>query len=166
MANQQSFTPDEWTLLRTVPSFVAGGIAAAEPSGIFGSIKEASAGVRTVMTALASGKNLELFGALAADGSIPGMPDPKVLLGEGPRDAQISHFKAAVLERVKAASAVVGQKASPEEAAAYRAMIAEVAQNAAEATKEGGFLFFGGTRVSPAEQTFIGEVKGALGLPA
>ena len=44
MAKQDAFTPEEWTQLRLVPSLIAGGTAAADPSGLFASVKEAAAG--------------------------------------------------------------------------------------------------------------------------
>lgn len=47
---------------------------------------------------------------------------------------------------------------------AYRQMLVDVAQRAAEASKEGGFLGFGGVRVSDKEQAFITEVKKTVGL--
>jgi hypothetical protein len=43
-------------------------------------------------------------------------------------------------------------------------MLVGAAQKAAEASKEGGFLGFGGVRVSDAEHAFISEVKRAVGL--
>ena len=116
MAKQDAFSSDEWALLRLAPTLVSAGVAAAEPSGIFSSIKEAAAGAGAMKEALAAGSGNELFAALAADGSIPGMPDPKALLGEGTREQQIDNFKAAVLERVRQAVALVAQKASPAEA--------------------------------------------------
>ena len=164
MAKQDAFTAEEWTLLRLVPSLVSGGTSAADPSGIFASIKEATAGAAGMAEAFKANSALELFGALAADKSIPGMPDPKSLLGEGSREQQMANFKSAVLDRVKSAVELVARKASPAEAEAYRAMLAGVAQKAAEASKEGGFLGFGGVRVSNAEQAFIVEVKQAAGL--
>ncbi len=164
MAKQDAFTAEEWTLLRLAPSLVSGGTSAADPSGIFASIKEAAAGAAGVAEALKADAALELFSALAADKSIPGVPDPRTLLGEGTREQQLANFKAAVLERVKAAVDLVVRKASPAEADAYRAMLAAVAQKAADASKEGGFLGFGGVRVSDAEQAFISEVKKAAGL--
>jgi len=39
-----------------------------------------------------------------------------------------------------------------------------VAEKVASASKEGGFLGFGGVRVSNAEQSFLNEVKAALQL--
>src|SRR5262249_37988919 len=133
MTKQDTFTADEWTLLRIAPSMVAGGVAASDPSGLFASIKEAAAGARGMAEAFKSGENLELFSALAADRSIPGMPDPKSMTGEGSREQQMQNFKTAVLEKVKSAVALVAQKGTPEEANAYRKMLCDVAQKAAEA---------------------------------
>jgi hypothetical protein len=48
MAKQDAFTAEEWTLLRLAPSLVSGGMAAADPSGIFSSIKEAAAGAQGI----------------------------------------------------------------------------------------------------------------------
>jgi hypothetical protein len=164
MSKQDAFTAEEWTLLRLTPSLVAGGTAAADPSGIFSSLKESFAGAKSMAEAFKTNSSLELFAALAADRSIPGMPDPKSLLGEGSREQQMLNLKNAVLERVKSAVALVGTKASPAEADAYRQMLLGVAQQAADASKEGGFLGFGGVRVSEKEKTFIAEVKGAAGI--
>jgi hypothetical protein len=43
-------------------------------------------------------------------------------------------------------------------------MLMTVAERAANAAKEGGFLFFGGERVSAPEQAFLSEVKTTLQL--
>ena len=164
MAKQDTFTSEEWALPRLAPSFVAGGTTVADPSGIFASVKEAAAGASVVAEAYRVNSGLELFAALGADHSIPGMPDPKSLLGEGSREHQLQNFKTGVLERIKAATDLVARKASPAEADAYRKMLADVAEKAAGASKEGGFLGFGGVRVSDKEQAFISEVKKAVGI--
>lgn len=164
MAKQDTFTSEEWNLLRLAPALISGGMSAADPSGIFSSIKEATAGASGMNEALKANGALELFASLAGDHSIPGMPDPKSMLGEGPREQQLQNFKSAVLQRVKSAVDLVATKASPEEAGAYRQMLVNVAQKAAEASKEGGFLGFGGVRVSDKEQAFITEVKKTVGL--
>jgi len=164
MAKQDSFTTDEWNLLRLAPALVAGGMSAADPSGIFGSIKEAAAGASGMGEAIKAHAGLELFTALGADRSIPGMPDPKSLLGEGSREQQMGNFKSAVLQRVTSAAELVASKATRDEAQAYRQMLVGVAQKAAEASKEGGFLGFGGVRVSDKEQAFITEVTKAAGI--
>jgi hypothetical protein len=163
MAKQDTFTSEEWTLLRLTPSLVAGGTAAADPSGLFSSVKESLAGAKSMAEALKANSGLELFTSLASDRSIPGMPDPKMLLGEGSREQQMQNLKNAVLERVKSAVALVASKASPAEVEAYKAMLVSVAEQAADASKEGGFLGFGGVRVSDKEKTFIAEVTTAAG---
>ncbi len=164
MAKQDTFTSEEWTLLRIAPSFVSVGVSAVDPSGLFSSIKEVIAGANRTMATLHANNSLELFSALAADRSIPGIPDVHALLGEGPHDQQIQNFKSAALDRVKSAAAVLAVKASAAEADAYRKMLVSVAQDAANASKEGGFLGFGGVRVSEKERAFIDEVSKAAGL--
>jgi hypothetical protein len=164
MAKQDTFTSEEWSLVRLAPSLVSGGMSAADPSGIFASIKEATAGAGAMMDALKGGGSNELFSAMAADRSIPSIPDPKTLVGEGTREQQMANFKSAVLDRVKQATGLVAAKASPAEAQAYKQMIVGIAEKAAEASKEGGFLGFGGVRVSDKEQAFISEVKRASGI--
>lgn len=164
MAKRDSFTSEEWTLLRVAPSFVSGGMSAADPSGLFASIKEATAGVQSMAEVFRSNSNLELFSALAADRSMPALPDSKVLLGEGTREQQMQNFKSAVLERIRSATDLVTRKASAAEADAYRKMLVGVAEKTAAASKEGGFLGFGGVRVSDKEQAFIAEVKKAVGV--
>ncbi len=164
MAKQDAFTTEEWTLLRLAPSLVAGGTAAADPSGLFSSIKESFAGAKGMAKALQAHGGLELFAALAADRSLPGMPDPKAMLGEGSREQQMHNLKDAVLERVRSAVLLLAAKASPAEAQAYKQMLVDVAQQAADASNEGGFLGFGGVRVSDKEKAFIAEVKRAAGL--
>jgi hypothetical protein len=66
------------------------------------------------------------------------------------------------LGKVRKALALLGTKASPEEVAAYKKMIATVAEETAKASKEGGFLGFGGERVSAGEQAFLDQVKSLL----
>jgi hypothetical protein len=163
MTAQAAFTAEEWTLLRTVPALVTAGVSAADPGGLIGAIKEASAGMMGMLDYL-KGSQLELMGALLADKSRPDTPDARTMLGEGNREQQIANFKTALMARIREAGELVSKKATPEEAQAYKQMLMSVAERAANAAKEGGFLFFGGERVSAAEQTFLGEVKSILRL--
>jgi hypothetical protein len=163
VTDQNAFTADEWTLLRVTPSFVAVGVVAADASGLFASLKETLAGVKEVNDALGSSSDLELFRALAEDRSPPAVPDVEPLLGAGPKDVQLENFKAAVLERVSAAVALLNEKASSRETDAYRRLLVRVAQRAADAAKEGGFFGFGGVRVSEKERAFIEAVTKAAG---
>jgi hypothetical protein len=84
------------------------------------------------------------------------------LLGEGSKEQQFENLKTAVLGKVREVLALLGTKASPEEVAAYKQMLATVAEETANASKEGGFLGFGGERVSAGEQAFVDQVKSLL----
>ena len=66
-----------------------------------------------------------------------------------------------LIDVVKAGAAAVTAR-SPAEARSYKDAILSVAQAAAEASKEGGFLGFGGTLVSKEEQAAIDALKAAL----
>ena len=61
---------------------------------------------------------------------------------------------------------MLGQKATPEETTELKQWLAQIAQKTAEATKEGGFLGFGGTLVSDEEKAAIAKVNSSLGLAA
>jgi len=164
MTDRNAFTTDEWTLLRVTPSFVAVGVVAADASGLFASLKETLAGANEVGAALDANSDLELFRALAADRSTPAVPDVERLLGDGSKDVQLQNFKTAALERVSATVGILNRKATPTEADAYRRLLARVAQRAADAAKEGGFLGIGGVRVSDKERAFIDLVSNAAGI--
>jgi hypothetical protein len=61
--------------------------------------------------------------------------------------------------------ATLEAKASPGEVDAYKTFVMTVAQAAAGAHKEGGFLGIGGQQISDAENQALDEISGALGAP-
>ena len=75
---------------------------------------------------------------------------------------ELASRKDGLIDVVKAGAAAVAAK-SPGEAQAYKETIHAVAKAAAEASKEGGFLGFGGTLVSKDEQAALDALKAALG---
>jgi hypothetical protein len=52
---------------------------------------------------------------------------------------------------------------SPAEVPGYGKFLVDIATHVAEASKEGGFLGIGGTRVSDAERAAIDQIKSAIG---
>ena len=68
-----------------------------------------------------------------------------------------------LIDDCKEVSQLLDDKASPEEAAEYRQWALSVAEAVAKASKEGGFLGFGGTRVSEGEKQAISDIANALG---
>ena len=63
MTQKTAFSPEEWTLLRIVPSLVSGGVSAADPGGLIGAFKEATAGMRARYESLHQ-SNIELMKSL------------------------------------------------------------------------------------------------------
>jgi hypothetical protein len=72
----------------------------------------------------------------------------------------------AATEILQRTSDLLEKKATPEEATEMKLWLAQIAQKTAEATKEGGFLGFGGTLVSEEEKAAIAKVNSSLGLAA
>src|SRR4051812_42851679 len=66
MADKTSFTPDEWTKLLESPMMAGIAITAAEPSGLWGLLKESLSGGWALLEAKTSGPN-ELIKAVATD---------------------------------------------------------------------------------------------------
>ena len=63
-------------------------------------------------------------------------------------------------------AALLAAKASATEAEEYRQWALSIAEKVANAATEGGFLGFGGERVTPAEKSLIDDIRKALGTNA
>src|SRR5581483_11847294 len=79
---------------------------------------------------------------------------------EGAQD--MTQAKAKMLDDIKAATAILSAKGSPDEVAAYKKLMVDVAQNVANAAKEGGFMGIGGVQVNDAEKQAITEIRSAV----
>ncbi len=69
-----------------------------------------------------------------------------------------------ILDELRAVNEILVAKATPEEAEAFRRWMIAVAQAAADAAKEGGFLGFGAEQVSEGEKKMLEQLGNALGL--
>ena len=67
-----------------------------------------------------------------------------------------------ILDELRAVNGIVASKATPEETAAFSQWLLTIAQAAADAAKEGGFLGFGATQVSQGEKEMLDQVRSAL----
>ena len=162
MAAKTDFTADEWKLL--LESVMMAGIAvtAADPSGLWGTLKESFASAQT----LASGKagSSDLIRALVADfETSEGRGIARDGLKETLKGSQPAEIKAKSIEALRQAAALLDAKA-PGDAGAVKAWVRQISHNVAEASKEGGFLGFGGVKVSEAETATLGEIDAALKL--
>ena len=163
MASKTDFTPDEWTTLRIAPALVGGAMMAASPDGFLTSIREAFSMGSSSFSTLKSFENVTLLKEIMTDKDKL-VDDMKAKLGtEGDAAARRAKLHAEAIAGVKQAVAILVQKGTPEDVKAYRAWIGAVAEGVANAASSGGFLGFGGEKVSEAEKTFLGEVTAAMG---
>ena len=161
MANKANFTPEEWTKLLESPMMAGIAITAAEPSGLWGLLKESFSSGWALLEAKTSGPN-ELVKAIASDfgtseGRTAARDDVQARLS-GSKPAEVRD-KAIVA--LREAAAIVDAKA-PGEATVFKDWLKQIAQKAAEASTEGGFLGFGGVQVSEAEKATLAEIASAL----
>jgi hypothetical protein len=68
------------------------------------------------------------------------------------------------LEQVRESMSILNGKASKEESDAYSKLLYGLAETVANAATEGGFLGFGGKRVSAGEQSFLDQLRDTLHL--
>ena len=78
--------------------------------------------------------------------------------------ARLVTSASAITERLREALGILEQKASPEELEAYKLFVVGVAESAAKAHKEGGFIGIGGKEVSESEQAALDEIRAVLGM--
>jgi hypothetical protein len=68
-----------------------------------------------------------------------------------------------VLADTRTAASLLNSKASPKEAQEYRDWTMAIAEKVANAATEGGFLGFGGERLSAPEKALLEQIRAALG---
>jgi hypothetical protein len=165
MAGKANFTPEEWARVVASPIVAGMAITAADPSGLWGVLQEAFASGRSLLDVRQSAGANALAKAVADD---IGSPETRTSARERIQarfhGAQVGEVKTRAIEELRAVVALVDAKA-PEDAAGFKHWLQDVAQRAAEAGKEGGFLGFGGVAVSEAEKATLGEIAAALGEP-
>ncbi len=166
MVNRASFTPEEWTKVLESVAVTGMAVTAAEPSGLWGMLKEALAGGAALAAAKADPHANELIKAAIADYETPeGRTDVQESLKHRFEGAKPADVVPRALEALRQASAILDAKA-PADAPAFKAWLNAIAAKVAEASKEGGFLGFGGVQVSEAEKATLGEIAAALGPSA
>jgi hypothetical protein len=137
-------------------------VTAADPSGLWGMLKESFASGRSLLEAKNSASANDLMKAIVGDFETPeGRTAAHGFVKSRLQGAKREEIKQRAIEALRQAAAIVDQKA-PLDAAAYNRWLLAVANNVAEASKEGGFLGFGGVVVSEAEKATLAEIGAAL----
>lgn len=166
MANKQDFTPDEWTKVLQCPMLVGIAVSAADPSGLWGTLKEAAASSSAIAAAKLDVGSNELIKAVITDIETS---EGRSVVQEALRDcfagAEPAHCVQRSLAALREVSTILDAKA-PDDAVAFKAWLRGISRKVAEASVEGAFLGFGGVRVSDAEKATLGDIAKALGTTA
>ena len=164
MADKTNFTPEDWNQVLG-GAFMAGfAVTAADPNGIWGLLKVTFASGRALMDAKTSPGPGALSKAIIADiETSEGRSAVQDHVKSRLAGAKQGEIKQRAIDALRSAAMIVDQNA-PSETAAYKAWLLQIANNVAEASKEGGFMGIGGVAVSDAEKATLSEISTALGL--
>lgn len=163
VANKQSFTPDEWKKLVDAPMMASIAVTAADPSGIWGTLKEGMANARGM--AEGRGSSDELIKAIVEDfATSEGRHTARDGLKEQLKGVPLAEITQRAVASLREVAGILDSKA-PADASAVKQWLYANANRVAEASKEGSFLGFGGVRVSDKEKVALHEIAAALGIP-
>ena len=162
MAIKADFTTQEWSEVLGSVMLAGMAVTLADPSGLIGMAKEGFASGSALLEAKSDPNASELIKAVVSDfGTSEGRTAARGVIKTKLGGKPAAEMKAIILETLRQTSAVLDAK-SPDDAAGFKAWLQDVAQKAAEAGTEGGFLGFGGVAVSDAEKSTIAEISSAL----
>ena len=151
MTKKAEFNAEEWSTVVEGPLLAGVRVVAASRGG---TIRESLAMGKVYTEARQQQGASELLDELVAS---PPAIDSARVQGAGGDIASVS------AQRIREAVQLVNDKATPEEADAYKRFVLSVAEAAANAHREGGFLGVGGQQVSDAEKAALDEIAATLG---
>ncbi len=175
MITKESFTVEEWAQIVSAPASIGALVVTADPSGPMGLIGE----FRAIMSSMQA-----YVDAHAADSSLMGaLKEYMTTQPTEQEQEQLKQWASAQQEEMKAnrpntpeelqqrvretvtnvMALLRGKGATEEEASGFKTMMVNIAEAVAEASKEGGFLGFGGVRVSDKEQSILTQIRAELG---
>lgn len=160
MTNKADYTDEEWLVLLRAPMVAGLAISFADPGGPIELTKEVMAAQRALST---PASDAELLVAISQDAMAHAQHRENVMGDFKPKGAMAGQQ---IIDELRAANEIVIAKATPEEAAAFRAWLVATAQASADAAKEGGFLGIGAEQVSEREHDMIARIAKELGVDA
>ncbi len=173
MSIEERFTEEELFLIANTPYLVGTLMVFAEGSGL-GTIKEMYANSKSFIDGVKKFPDNEIIKAILPD--ITDISDVKEKT-KSLKEKSLEEFKKRgiksqedmkeyALSELEKVTALLGEKATEKEAKEYKEWILSILENIANAAKEGGFLGFGGERISEGEKEFFAEVANILGVDA
>ncbi len=166
MANKNSFTPEEWTKILESVTLSGVAVTAADPNGLMGVLKESFASASAMMSAKADPGASELVKSVVTEfESSDGRAKIREALKKRLAGASQADVSKRAVDALREVSALLDVKA-PKESAAFKTWLRTISSKVAEAASEGGFLGFGGQKVSDKEKASLNDIAKALGIAA
>lgn len=176
MIERNSLTTEEWGNVIAVPASIGALMVTVDPSGPLGLIKEFHAIMNTFKSFVEqNAAATPLMGAMhehlstkpteeeEADLKQWAAAQKEEMKGSQPRTAE--DMKELVRARTTEVFAMLRSKgATEQDVLFYKDLMVTIAENVANAGKEGGFLGFGGTLVSDAEEAMLAQIRDELGV--
>jgi hypothetical protein len=162
MVDKADFSPVEWKKLIQAPLLAGFAVTAADPSGFVGTLEEAFSEARSLAEAKTSGSGLIKTIAeeiLTSSGRAEAREGIRTIT----QGAKLDEIKDRALDALKETTAILDTKA-PGESKGFKSWLAQIAEKVAEAGTEGGFLGFGGVKVSEKESATLAEISTILGV--
>ena len=151
MTTKADFNAEEWSLLLEGPPTAGMIVISAERGGM---LRESISVGQAYAEARQQEGPSELLDAIVSEQP---QLDPSRYRGS------VEDLRTAGLQRLREAVAVLEERATPEEVDDYRRFVLSVAERAAQAHKEGGFLGVGEQRVSERERAALDEIAATIG---
>lgn len=165
MAGKANFAPDDWARVVASPMVITMAITAADPSGLWGMLKESMSSGWSLLEVKKDASANPLAKAVADDITNSTIRSAaRERMQAQFKGARVEEIKTRAIEELRAVASLLDAKA-PGEAPGFKVWLQQVGRKAAEAGAEGGFLGFGGVAVSDAEKATLGDISRALGLP-
>jgi hypothetical protein len=153
MTRKADFNAEEWSTVVNGPLYAGMSVISADRGG---TLRESLAMSRVYQDARAHHGDSELLDELVK--SLPSIDPDRVREAGGDIAAATPH-------QLREAMAILEAKATSAEVDDYKRFVMSVAQAAAGAHKEGGFLGIGATKISDAENRALDDISSALGAP-
>ena len=164
MAAKTDFTPEEWNEVLGSVMMAGMAVTLADPSGLIGMAKEGLASGSALLAAKNDPQaNALIKSVVSGFETSEGRSAARGVIKDRLAGKKVSEMKAAILEALGQAAALVDSKA-PDDAAGFKAWLRQISERVANAASEGGFMGFGGVQVSDAEKATLDEISKALKL--
>lgn len=158
MTGKAEYVDEEWKRLVRAPLVAGLALSIADPGG---PIEMAHETMATLKAATSPPSREQLLLEVSTDLMAMVNAKQNPLSGFKPDNSALAGKM--ILDELASVNEILNAKATGEEADAFRRWLLEVAQAAANAAKEGGFMGFHAVRVSEGEEKMLQQMRETLG---